>query len=65
LQWGQNFLISNRSVVFLRFFSVVYRDTPGLRFEGLDRHSVHSRVITIRTPLFLAIRTLRRFLLAV
>jgi hypothetical protein len=23
LQWGQNFLISSRSVVFLRFFSVV------------------------------------------
>jgi hypothetical protein len=23
---------------------------------GLDRHSVHSRVITIRTPLFLAIK---------
>jgi hypothetical protein len=23
---------------------------------GLDRHSVHSRVITIRTPLFLAMK---------
>jgi hypothetical protein len=65
LQWGQNFLISSLSVVFLRFFSVVYRDTPGVRLAGLDRHSVHSRVITIRTPLFLAIRTLRRLCLAV
>jgi len=50
-------LISSLSVVFLLFFSVVYLDTPGERFEGLDRHSEHSRVITIRTPLFLAIRT--------
>jgi hypothetical protein len=32
----------------------VYRDTPGDRLAGLDRHSVHSRVITSRTPLFFA-----------
>jgi len=51
-------MISSRSVVFRRFFSVVYLDTPGERFSEAeaDRHSVHSRVITIRTPLFLAIK---------
>jgi hypothetical protein len=54
LQWGQNFFNSSRSLVLRRFFWVVYRDTPGDRLAGLDRHSVHSRVITIRTPLFLA-----------
>ena len=58
LSCGQNFISSNLSVVFRRFFSVVYRDTPGERFSeaGTDRHSVHSSVTTIRTPLFLAIK---------
>ncbi len=56
MQCVQNFLISSRSVVFRRFFSVVYLDTPGDLLAGLDRHSVHSRVITIRTPLFFAMK---------
>ena len=55
LQWGQNFFTSSRPVVLRRFFWDVYRDTPFDRLAGLDRHSVHSMVITIRTPLFLAI----------
>jgi len=54
LQWGQCFFSSMRPVVLRRFFMVVYRDTPGDRLSGLLRHSVHSRVIIMRTPLFLA-----------
>ncbi len=34
---------------------VVYRDTPGERLSGLLRHSVHSSVTIMRTPLLLAI----------
>ena len=54
LSWGQNFLSSNLSVVFLLFFSVVYRETPWDRFSeaGAERHSVHSKVTTILVPFF-------------
>ena len=54
LSSGQNFLSSNLSVVFLRFFSVVYRETPALRFSelGTERDSVHSNVTTILVPFF-------------
>ena len=57
LSWGQNFMSSSRSGLFLRFLVVVYRDTPGVRFSEVDAvlHSVHSRVTIIRTPLLLAI----------
>ena len=57
LSWGQNFMSSSRSGLFLRFLVVVYRDTPGVLFSDADAvlHSVHSRVMTIRTPLLLAI----------
>ena len=53
---GQNFFSSSLSVVFLRFFSVVYLDTPAERFSelGTDLDSVHSNVTTILVP-FLAI----------
>jgi len=51
LQWVQNFFSSNREVVFRRFLVVVYRDTPGDRLLEFDRHSVHSKVTIIRTPL--------------
>jgi len=54
LSCGENFLSSNLSVVFLRFFSVVYLETPGERFSelGTVRHSVHSKVTTILVPFF-------------
>jgi len=42
-------------VVFLRFFLLVYRDTPGERLSGFVRHSVHSSVTIMRAPLLLAI----------
>lgn len=54
LQWGQNFLISNRAVVLRRFLLVVYRDTPGERLLVLLRHSVHSTVMIMRAPFLLA-----------
>ena len=56
LSSGQNFLSSNLSVVFLRFFSVVYLETPGNLFSevGTERDSVHSKVTTTLVP-FLAI----------
>jgi hypothetical protein len=50
----QNFFSSKRAVVFRRFLEVVYRDTPGERFAGFDRHSVHSSVMISLTPLFFA-----------
>jgi hypothetical protein len=34
---------------------VAYLDTPGDLLSVLVRHSVHSRVITMRTPFLLAI----------
>jgi len=43
-----------RAVVLRRFLVVVYRETPGDRFSELERHSVHSRVMVTRTPLFFA-----------
>ncbi len=55
LQWEQNFFSSNRLVVLRRFFVVVYRETPGERLLALVRHSVHSSVTIMRTPLLLAI----------
>ena len=55
LQWVQNLFSSKRLVVLRRFFMVVYRDTPGERLSGLLRHSVHSSVTIMRTPLLLAI----------
>ena len=55
LQWVQNFLISILPVVLRRFLVVVYLDTPGDRLLLLVRHSVHSKVIIMRTPFLLAI----------
>ena len=55
LQWVQNFLSSRRAVVLRRFFIVVYLETPGDRLAWLLRHSVHSKVIIMRTPFLLAI----------
>lgn len=51
----QNFFSSSRAVVLRRFFVLVYRETPGERLSVLLRHSVHSNVTTMRTPLALAI----------
>ena len=57
LSWGQNFINSSLSGLFLRFLVVVYRETPGMRFSATVAvlHSVHSSVTTIRTPLLFAI----------
>ncbi len=55
LQWVQNFFSSNRLVVLRRFFVVVYRETPAERLLAFVRHSVHSSVTIMRTPLLLAI----------
>lgn len=55
LQWVQNFFSSKRLVVLRRFLVLVYLDTPGERLSGLVRHSVHSSVTIMRTPLLLAI----------
>ena len=55
LQFGQYFFNSNLSGLFRRFFCVVYLDTPGERLFKFERHSVHSKVIKIRVPLFFAI----------
>lgn len=55
LQWVQNFFSSRRLVVLRRFLVLVYRETPGDRLSGLVRHSVHSSVTIMRTPLLLAI----------
>lgn len=41
-------------MVLRRFLVLVYRDTPGERLLVLLRHSVHSRVIMMRTPFLLA-----------
>lgn len=46
-------------MVLRRFLVVAYRETPGERLLTLLRHSVHSKVITIRTPFLLAIILLR------
>jgi hypothetical protein len=58
LQCRQNFLSSKRAVVLRRFFVVVYRETPGERLLGLVRHSVHSKVTMIRTPLAIVFQVL-------
>ena len=50
-----NFEISNFSGVFLLFLLDKYLETPGERLFSFLRHSVHSRVIVIRGPLFFAI----------
>jgi hypothetical protein len=47
---GQNFSV----LIVLWYydgFVLVYRDTPGERLSGLVRHSVHSSVTMMRTPL--------------
>jgi hypothetical protein len=59
LQWGQNFLSSSRAVVLRRFLVVVYRDTPLERLLAFVRHSVHSRVIMMRTPLAIILNKFR------
>ena len=41
-------------MVLRRFLVVVYLDTPADLLLVLVRHSVHSKVITIRTPFLLA-----------
>ena len=62
LQWVQNFLSSILPVVLRRFLVVAYRDTPGERLLVLLRHSVHSKVTTMRTPFLLAIMFARNYL---
>jgi hypothetical protein len=38
------------------FFVYEYLETPGERLFKFERHSVHSKVIKIRVPLFFAIK---------
>ena len=66
LSSGQNFFNSSLSVVFLRFFSVVYLDTPAERFSelGTDLDSTLPQLLPYLgkfIPLFLKKSLARRF----
>ena len=52
----KSFFNSSRSGLLRRFFWVEYLETPFECLVKFDRHSVHSRVIKIRVPLFFAIK---------